>query len=98
VRQSLRDVLRAGAATARDLSREVGIPERDVAHHIEHLERSLRRTGERLAIEPAACLECGFEFARRERHRFTRPGRCPACHGRRISLPAFRIEPGADER
>ena len=92
LRQSLREVLLAGGATARDLSRSVGIPERDVAEHMGHLERSLRRSGERLVVEPSACLSCGFTFTKRERHRYTRPGRCPACHGGRISLPVFRIE------
>ena len=92
VRRSLREVLLAGEATARDLSRLVGIPERDVAEHLEHLERSVRHRGERLVVEPSVCLSCGFAFTHRERHRFTRPGRCPGCRGRRISLPTFRIE------
>jgi predicted Zn-ribbon and HTH transcriptional regulator len=92
VRQSLREVLQGGAATARDLSRRVGIPERDVAAHLEHLERSVRHCGERLVVEPSVCFRCGFAFVDRERHRYTRPGRCPECHGHRLSLPAFRIE------
>lgn len=92
MRRSLHDVLRAGGATARDLSREVGIPERDVAEHLRHLERSLRHTGERLVVDPPSCLACGFTFTHRDRHRYTRPGRCPECHARRISLPVFRIE------
>ena len=92
VRRSLRVVLLEGDATARDLSRRVGIAERDVAEHLRHLERSVRRSGERLVVEPSVCLSCGFTFTHRERHRYTRPGRCPGCHGRRISLPAFRIE------
>jgi predicted Zn-ribbon and HTH transcriptional regulator len=99
VRQSLREALLAGGpATARDLSRRVGIPERDVALHIRHLDRSLRRGGERVAVEPASCLACGFVFTHRERHRYTRPGRCPQCHARRISLPLFRIERTGPQR
>ena len=92
MRQSLREALLAGEATARDLSKRVGIPEHDVAEHVRHLDRSLRHAGERVAVEPAVCLACGFAFTHRERHPFTRPGRCPECHGRRISLPRFRIE------
>lgn len=92
VRQSLREALLKGAATARDLSRLVGIPERDVAEHVRHLDRSLRHGGERVVVEPASCLACGFVFSHRERHRYTRPGRCPQCHARRISLPVFKIE------
>jgi hypothetical protein len=92
VRHALREVLAAGPATARDLSREVGIPERSVADHLEHLARSLRHEGLTLAVEAPACLDCDFVFAHRDRHRYSRPGRCPRCHGRRITLPRFWIE------
>ena len=92
IRQSLHQALLEGEVTARDLSREVGIPEHDVAEHLRHLERSIRRRGERFVIEPSVCLACGFTFTHRERHPYTRPGRCPECHGRRISLPVFHIE------
>jgi predicted Zn-ribbon and HTH transcriptional regulator len=91
VRAALREVLAEGPATAKDLSRRVGVSEHDVPHHLEHLARSLRARGERLAIEPPECLDCGFDFPHRERA--TRPGRCPRCHGRRITLPLFRVEP-----
>ena len=40
----------------------VSIREKDV----EHIERSLARTGERLVVEPAVCQECGFGFEKRE--------------------------------
>lgn len=92
IRQALREALLEGDATARDLSQRVGIPEHDVAEHLQHLERSVRHGGEQLVVVPSECLDCGFRFARRDRHRYTRPGRCPDCHGRRISLPVFRIE------
>ena len=90
VRERLLRVLREGPATARDLSRRVGIPEGDVAEHLEHLARSLKRGGERLVIEAAACFECGFVFT--QRTRYTRPGRCPQCRSTRTSLPAFSVE------
>jgi hypothetical protein len=90
VRQLLHDLLAEGPATARDLSARAGIPEHDVAGHLEHLDRSLPHRGERLVIEPPACLDCGFVFT--ERHRFTRPSGCPECRGRHVSLPRFRVE------
>lgn len=89
VRRGIRAVLERGPATARTLSREVGISERDVAGHLEHLRRTLRREGRRLEVEPASCLRCGFRFEKRAR--ITRPGRCPRCGGERISLPVFHI-------
>ena len=90
IRQSLHEALVHGDATARDLSRKVGIPEGDVAGHLEHLARSLRAHGERLRVEGPSCLECGFDFPRRRR--LTRPAHCPRCRSRRISLPRFGIE------
>ena len=83
-------LVRGLMASARDLSQRVGIAEREVADHLEHLERSLAHRGERLITEPPKCLACGFEFTRR--HRFTRPSGCPECRGRRVTHPRFRIE------
>lgn len=90
VRERIHHVLRSGPATARDLSQLVSIREREVTDHLAHLERSLKHRGERLVIEAPSCLECGFSFT--QRHRFTRPGSCPRCRGRRISFPQFHIE------
>ena len=90
LRESLRQVLLSGPATARDLSRIVGIPERSVPEHLAHLAKSLRPRGEGLEIEPSQCLDCDASFSKRER--YTRPGRCPRCHSRRISLPRFYIK------
>ncbi|MCP4686864.1 MAG: transcriptional regulator [Desulfobacterales bacterium] len=75
--------------TAGDLSRELGIREREVHPHLTHIARTLASNGEKLAIVPAECLSCGFVF--KERRRFTRPGRCPRCRGSRIQTPAYRI-------
>jgi hypothetical protein len=75
--------------TARELSARVGISEKDVAGHLEHLEKSLRAGGAALEVLPAECLACGFVF--RERKRLSRPGSCPECRSTRIDPPAFRI-------
>jgi predicted Zn-ribbon and HTH transcriptional regulator len=92
VREALRRALREAPATARELSAAVGVRERDVPEHLAHLGRSLERRGERLVVEPAACLACGHAF--RDRARLTRPGACPACRSTRIDPPVFRIEGG----
>ncbi len=39
VREAIREELRRGAATARELSERVSIREKDVAEHLEHLEK-----------------------------------------------------------
>ena len=90
VRESIRQALRAGPASARELSALVGIREKDVAEHLEHLARSSSHRGERLVVEPASCIACGFQF--RERARLTRPGACPACRSTRVDPPVFRLE------
>ncbi len=91
VRETLRRALREGPATARELSAIVGIREREVADHLEHLARSLPHDGERLVVEPASCIACGCAF--RDRSRLGRPGACPRCRSTRIDPPAVRIEP-----
>jgi transcriptional regulator len=75
--------------TARELSARVGISEKDVAGHLEHLEKSLRAGGAALTVTPSECLACGYVFG--DRKRLTRPGSCPECRSTRIDPPAFRI-------
>ena len=89
-RQALRDALREGVWSAHELSVEVRLSEKDVASHLEHLQRSLGRGDERLVVTPAVCLGCGFEFRKREK--LGRPGRCPSCRSGRIDPPRFSIE------
>jgi len=89
-RARLAAALREGPASAHELSRRLRISEKDVVHHLEHLARSARGRGERLVIEPAACLACGFVFRRRERT--GKPGSCPSCRGTRIAAPRFALE------
>jgi predicted Zn-ribbon and HTH transcriptional regulator len=69
------------------LSQELGLKEKEVTEHLEHL----RRRRVRLRVTPAACLGCGFVF--RKRDRLTRPGRCPLCRGESVSDPVFAVEP-----
>ncbi len=75
--------------TAKDLSGLVGISEKDVAGHLEHLEKSLKAQGLKLEVLPASCIGCGFTF--KDRRRLTRPGACPECRSTRIDPPAFRV-------
>lgn len=91
----LRSALGAGPKTARELSAEVRISEKDVVAHLAHLERSLREEGARLIVEPAACLACGFVFRKRER--LGRPSRCPVCRGERVASARFSVAPRTKE-
>lgn len=91
LRAELRQALRSeqGPQTIRELSQTLGASERDLLEHLPHLARSLSHGSERLTVEPARCLGCGFEFE--ERMRFKKPGRCPSCKSTRIALPRFAI-------
>lgn len=90
VRDALCEALQSETLSAREISAAVGISERDVAGHLEHLRRSVRRQGRHLQVIPASCHHCGFEFSKRTR--LDRPGRCPRCRGESLSEPRFHLE------
>jgi len=92
-RARIASVLREELVTARELSQRVGVSEKDVTAHLEHLARSAGRVGERMVIAPAGCISCGFAFSDRER--FSKPGRCPRCRGTHISPPRFALDASA---
>lgn len=89
-RAAIHEALLGTSLTAREISARTGVREKDVAQHLEHLERSVKQKGERLVIKSAECLACGFVF--KDRHRLTAPGTCPKCQSERIAPPAFRID------
>jgi hypothetical protein len=90
LRQSIISALEGRSLSAKDISSEVGIPEGDVYAHLEHIEKSLGKRASRLAVTPAVCKKCGFEFRKRER--LTKPGRCPVCKAEAIEEPLFSIK------
>lgn len=93
VRAALLAALEEGEpATAKDLSGAVGIREKDVPGHLEHLAKSLQREGRKLKMTPASCIACGFVF--KDRTRFEKPGSCPECRETRIDPPLFTLEDG----
>jgi transcriptional regulator len=90
VREALCEELRQGFCTAKELSTRVGISEKDVAAHLEHLAKSLKARVETLEVQPPSCIACGFSF--KHRSRMTRPGKCPECGETRIDPPQFRVQ------
>ena len=89
VRRLIITELEAGPLSARDISGLAGIPEKEVAGHLEHIRQSLHRAGGRLIVQPAECTACGFVFDKRER--LTRPSRCPVCRSESIHAPLFSL-------
>jgi transcriptional regulator len=91
IRHELAACLNETELTAKELSGRVGIPEREVYGHLEHIRRSLSRDRSlSFNIIPAACVKCGFIFSKRDR--LTSPGRCPVCKSESIDNPVFSIK------
>lgn len=87
IRREILAAIEQGPLSARDISGTVGISEKDVAGHLEHIRASLHRAGRALAVHPAECLRCGFLFEKRSR--LTTPGRCPVCRSESVQPPLF---------
>ena len=89
VPRALARVLSRGTWSLRELSRELGLREHDIAPHLEKLARSLAHEGQALEVTPASCLACGFSFEGRSRA--SRPSRCPECKSERLSPARYAI-------
>ncbi len=89
IRQQMMTLLSQGVYSARELSYELSIREKEVYSHLAHIARSAVSQSHRLIVIPSRCLVCGYVFEKRKR--FTRPGRCPRCKGERIEEPAYQV-------
>jgi predicted Zn-ribbon and HTH transcriptional regulator len=89
VRDRIRAALELRPHTSLQLSQAVGIPQGEVAGHLEHLARSLPHQGLALVVDPACCVACGYAFE--DRRRLGRPSRCPRCKSERIEPPRFSV-------
>ncbi len=86
VRQEIITLITGESLTAKEISGRVGIGEKEVLEHLEHIKTALHGA---LVVLPPLCLECGFSFRKRER--LKKPGRCPVCRSERIVDPAFTV-------
>jgi predicted Zn-ribbon and HTH transcriptional regulator/quercetin dioxygenase-like cupin family protein len=91
LREAIAEVLEQESLDLREISKRFHIKEKEALDHLEHIARSARP--KRFMIEPAACLDCGFVFKKRDR--LSTPGKCPLCRSLSISPPRFKI---IDER
>ncbi|HEX2733020.1 MAG TPA: hypothetical protein VHM70_15530 [Polyangiaceae bacterium] len=90
--QRLRAALEAAEfKSAKDLSAELRLAEKELPELILKLSHTLRRENVELQVEVARCIACSFAFNSRER--FSRPSRCPQCRSERIAAPRFRLAP-----
>lgn len=89
VRRQIVSAIEGKALSAKDISGEVGISEKEVCEHLQHIHKSIDREGGRLIVTPAECHGCGFVFKKRDR--LKKPGKCPVCNGESITEPLFMI-------
>jgi len=90
-RQQIVELLAMGPWGFEELRRELAVPVRLLAMDLGHVEKSLRREGRRLEVEPARCAGCGFVFKERSARHLHPPSRCPGCKGERIEEPRFSL-------
>ena len=87
------EAVRDKMLTAKDISRAVGIREKEVLEHLPHIARTVSSSKEastaRLAVQPSECLSCGFVFKKRDR--LKTPSRCPVCRSEEITEMRFGI-------
>ncbi len=84
LRQNIIRLLKENRFTAKELSKLIGISEKDVYFELESVARS-----ENLQSEPSRCKICGFIFKKRDR--LSKPSRCPICKNSSITDPVFFI-------
>ena len=90
VRREVLSALSEGPRSAKEMSGKIGLREREVYEHLEHIRKTIGASGSRLVVTPAECKKCGFVFSKRSR--LKKPGKCPVCRGEAISEPLFTIE------
>ncbi len=90
VRHEITQAITDVCLSAKEISADVGVAEKEVYPHLERIKKTLHTEGHTLRITPAECKKCGFVFTKRTR--FTKPGKCPICRGTSIEAPLFCIE------
>ena len=89
IRQNIVSILEGKTLSARDISADVRVSEKEIYEHLEHIQRTMNKREHNLIITPAECKKCGFVF--RKRDRLTKPGKCPVCRSELIQDPLFSV-------
>jgi len=89
IRQKIISVLEGQTLSAKDISADVRISEKEIYEHLEHIRRTLNKSEHIFILAPAVCKKCGFVF--RKRDRLKKPGKCPVCRSELIQEPLFSI-------
>jgi hypothetical protein len=89
IRQMIISCLNDKTLSAKELSGEVRVSEKEIYEHLGHIQISISKGGQTLNVTPAECRKCGFVFTKREK--LKKPGKCPICRSESIEEPLFGI-------
>ena len=89
IRQKIISLLAGKTLSAREISIEAGVSEKEVYEHLEHIQRTINKREHNLIVTPSACKKCGFVF--RKRDKLKKPSKCPVCRNEVIREPLFSI-------
>ena len=89
IRQQIISLLDGNILTAKDISADIRISEKEVYEHLEHIQKTVNKAEHRFTIQASVCRQCGFTFRKRDKLR--KPGKCPVCRSEIIQEPLFGI-------
>lgn len=89
IRHTIIFLLDGQSLSAKEISADVKVSEKEVYGHLEHIKKTLSKSGHNMIITPSECNKCGFIFKKRDR--LKKPGKCPVCSSESISAPLFSI-------
>jgi predicted Zn-ribbon and HTH transcriptional regulator len=90
IRQKIISVLEGKTLSAKDISADVRVSEKEIYEHLEHIQMTTNKSKHNFIVTPAICKKCGFVF--RKRDKLKKPGKCPVCRGELIQEPLFSIK------
>jgi len=90
LREKMISLLEKEPQDARNLSSALGIREKEIYPHLEHIRLSLKARGRQLHITPYHCRLCGFVF--KKRSKLHPPGRYPQCKQGSIEPALFKVK------
>lgn len=78
--------------TTRDISKALGMKEKEVLEHLPHVAKTVDSGPgrERFVVESPECMSCGFAFKKRDK--LKTPGKCPICKSEEIAETRYGIE------
>ncbi len=90
VRKDITALLREGIQSAKDISADVRISEKEAYEHLLHIQKSINKKEGSFTVVPSECRKCGFKFKKREK--LKKPGKCPICRSESLTAPLFSIQ------